>query len=250
MDLWNLLIHAESGHGSVPSSRFNAKAFYNPDANYPGGINSETGYFLKDKIHDFENGFFGINNLEAQNMDPQQRKLLEVVYECFENAGRSLDEVSGSDTGCYIGNYTFDFALMQFKDPEHFTHYSATGLGPTILANRVSHIFNLRGPSVVLDTACSSSLYALHSACLALGNKDCTSAIVASANLIQTPEQHIAGVKTGVLSTDATCHSFDAAANGYGRAEGVGALYLKPLSAAIRDGDRIRSVIRGTAVNR
>ena len=100
-------------------------------------------------------------------MDPQQRQLLEVVFECFESAGVLLHDVSGSNTGCYVANHTSDYVTMQAKDPEFYHRYSATGSGATILANRISHIFNLKGPSMVLDTACSSSLYALHVACAA-----------------------------------------------------------------------------------
>ena len=182
-------------------------------------------------------------------MDPQQRKLLEVVYESFESAGVPLDKINGSNTGVYVGNFTLDFMVMQYKDPEFFSRYSATGTGTSVLSNRITHCFDLQGPSVVLDTACSSSLYALHFACLALDAHDCDTAIVASANFIQSPEQQLVAVKAGILSPDSTCHTFDDAANGYGRAEGVSSLYLKRLSDAIRDSDPIRSIIRGTAVN-
>lgn len=183
-------------------------------------------------------------------MDPQQRKLLEVVHECFENAGIPLDKLSGANVGCYVANFTSDFQQLQVKDPESFHRYSATGMGLTILANRLSHVFDLRGPSMVLDTACSSSLYSLHIACTALITGECDGAIIAGANLIQSPEVHMATVKTGVISGTSQCHTFDASADGYGRGEGVGAIYLKRLSDALRDGDTVRSVIRGTAANR
>ena len=104
------------------------------------------GYFLKDDIRAFENSFFGINNLEATYMDPQQRKLLEVIFECFENAGTGIQEIAGTNTGCYIGNFTVDFQIMQTKDAEYLHRYSATGMGTTLLANRISHAFNLQGP--------------------------------------------------------------------------------------------------------
>jgi acyl transferase domain-containing protein len=123
-------------------------------------------------------------------------------------------------------------------------------MGITIIGNRISHTLNLKGPSFTLDTACSSSLYALHLACAALDMGECESAVVAGSNLILSPEIHLGAVKAGILSDTATCHSFDSSADGYGRAEGVGALYLKRLSDALKDGDPIRSVIRGTAVNR
>jgi len=123
-------------------------------------------------------------------------------------------------------------------------------MGTTIIGNRISHVFNLKGPSFTLDTACSSSLYTLHLACAALDAGECESALVAGANLILSPEIHLGAVKAGILSNTSTCHSFDSSADGYERAEGVGSLYLKRLSDAIRDGDPIRSVIRGTAINR
>jgi acyl transferase domain-containing protein/NADPH:quinone reductase-like Zn-dependent oxidoreductase len=233
----------------MPKSRFNAQGFYHPDASHPVSVNSTGGYFIDDDVRAFDNGFFGINNLEATYMDPQQRQLLEVCFECFESAGVTLEQLSGADVGCYVANFLADFVVLQSKDPELFHRYSATGMGLTILANRISNAFNLKGPSFVLDTACSSSLYALHTACSALRIGDCSAAVVAGANLVQTPELHLTMVKAGFLSPTSQCHTFDSSADGYGRGEGVGVLYLKRLSDAIRDGDPIRSVIRGTSVN-
>ncbi|RAK98996.1 type I polyketide synthase [Aspergillus ibericus CBS 121593] len=187
--------------------------------------------------------------MEAKYMDPQQRKLLEVVFECFESAGLLLENLSGANIGCYVGNFTVDFQLMQLRDAEYMHRYTATGMGTSILGNRISHVFNLKGPSLVLDTACSSSLYCLHIACMALQAGECDGAIVAGANLIQTPEQHLATMKAGVLSPNSTCRPFSDAADGYGRADGVGALYVKRLGDALRDGDPIRSIIRASAIN-
>ncbi|KFA53738.1 hypothetical protein S40293_01625 [Stachybotrys chartarum IBT 40293] len=249
-EFWKLLTQGKSANCEVPRSRFNVDGFYHPDGmDRPGSVVTRGGYFLGEDIRGFENSFFGINNLEATYMDPQQRKLLEVAYECLENAGIPLEQASGSNTGCYVGNFTFDYMVMQTKESEYMNRYSATGLGTTILGNRISHVFNLQGPSLVLDTACSSSLYCLHMACAALDNFECDAAIVAGANLIQSAEQHIATMKAGVLSATSQCHTFDTSADGYGRGEGIGALYVKRLSDAIRDGDPIRSVIRGSAVN-
>lgn len=233
----------------MPSSRYNASAFYHPDRDRRGTINSTSGYFINEDIKDFENSFFGISNVEAVNMDPQQRKLLEVVFECFENAGATLETLSGANVGCYVGNFCLDYSIMQLSDTETINRYTAAGATPTLLANRISHVFNLHGPSFVLDTGCSSSLYSLHCACSALDLKECDAAVVASANLIQLPQQQVLANKTGIISDSATCRTFDASANGYGRAEGVGALYLKRLSDALRNGDPIRAVIRGTAAN-
>ncbi|KAI1083646.1 reducing type I polyketide synthase 10 [Whalleya microplaca] len=248
--LWDLISHGKSAQCDIPDSRFNVDGFYHPQGNErPGSMAMKGGYFLQEDIRQFDNNFFGINNLEATYMDPQQRKLLEVVFECLENAGVALNKASGSNTGCYVGNFTVDFQVMQLRDSDYLHHYSGTGLGTTILANRISHVFNLLGPSLVLDTACSSSLYCLHIACAALESYECDAAIVAGANLVQSAEQHIATMKAGVLSATSTCHTFDIAADGYGRADGVGALYVKRLRDAIADGDPIRSVIRGSAIN-
>ncbi|KAJ2996419.1 hypothetical protein NUW58_g976 [Xylaria curta] len=249
-NLWNLIYKGQSAHGDVPESRFNIDGFYHPQGMHrPGSMAMRGGYFLHNDVHAFENTFFDINNLEALYMDPQQKKLLEVVFQCLENAGIPLDEASGSNTGCYVGNFTADFQAMQRKEFDYAHRYTATGSGTTILANRISHVFNLLGPSLVIDTACSSSLYSLHVACSALENYECDAAIVAGANLILSPEQHMTIMKTGVLSESSTCHTFDVSADGYGRADGVGALYIKRLRDAIAHGDPIRSIIRGSAIN-
>ncbi|EPS35514.1 hypothetical protein H072_11030 [Dactylellina haptotyla CBS 200.50] len=246
---WDMLVNGRSGQCDFPETRFNVDGFYKASGDLAGSINMRGGYFIQDDIRDFENSFFGINNVEATYMDPQQRKLLEVVYECFESAGAPIEKLSGSNTGCYVGNFIIDYPIMQTRDIDGMHRYGMVGMGSTILSNRISHAFNLNGPSVVLDTACSSSMYCLHAACTALQTGDCDGAIVAAANLIQGIEQQVGVMKAGVLSKTSTCHSFDASADGYGRADGVGALYLKRLSDAIRDGDPIRSVIRGSAVN-
>nr|APX43996.1 polyketide synthase [Pestalotiopsis microspora] len=248
-ELWDFIMERKSAQGPVPAMRFNMKGFYHPDRTRAGVMSADGGYFIQRDVREFENTFFGINNLEATYMDPQQRQLLEVVYECLEHAGVPLDRLSGTNTGVYVGNFTMDFQTMQTRDPDYGSRYTATGTGTAILANRISHTFNLHGPSFTLDTACSSSIYCLHNAVRAIQSGDCESAIVAAANLITSPEQHLGTMKGGVLSPTSTCHTFDISADGYGRAEGVNAIYLKRLSAAITDGDKIWSVIRGTAIN-
>ena len=207
-------------------------------------------------------------------MDPQQRKLLEVAFECLENSGTSLIEVSGSNTGVFGGNFSQDHLLMQVRDPDDLRRYHATGAGLTMLANRISHTFNLHGPrfvlllplelmkavmvqgaklmlifSLTLDTACSSSLYCLHLACSALKSSQCDGAIVAASNLIMAPTPHLAASKAGMLSPTSTCHSFDISADGYARGEGINVIYLKRRSSAIKSRDNIYGVIRSTAIN-
>ncbi|KAI1081301.1 polyketide synthase-like protein [Whalleya microplaca] len=249
MDLWNFLSNGESAQGQIPVDRFNIKGFYHPDGSRAGVMDADGGYFIQEDVRQFDNDFFGINKLEAMSMDPQQRKLLEVVFECFENAGVSMEQMSGTNTGVYVGNFTFDHIVRQARDSDYSNRYSATGSGIAIASNRISHVFDLHGPSFTLDTGCSSSLYCLHNAVCALRSGDCDGAVVASANLITSPEQHMGTMKGGVISRTSTCHTFDIAANGYGRAEAVNAVYLKTLASARRDGNKIWAVIRGTAIN-
>ncbi|KAF4990933.1 hypothetical protein FGRMN_8171 [Fusarium graminum] len=249
-DFWKLMMEKRSGQTpKVPSTRFNIDAHYHSDNNRPGSFGVLGGYFLNETLQEFDPAFFGITPVEATWMDPQQRKLLEVVYEAFESAGVTLDQISGSNTACFIATFTADFQQMSFKEPSFRHSLAATGVDPGLLSNRVSHVFNLRGPSIVVNTACSSSVYALHNACNALRTHECSGAVVGGSNLILTVDQHMNTAKLGVLSPTSTCHTFNSYANGYGRAEGVGAIYLKRLSDAVRDGDPIRGVIRSSATN-
>lgn len=250
-DLWDLLLDERSGQGDVPAERWNIDAFHHPNGGEKiGSMSMRGGYFIHEDLRKFENSFFGINNVEATYMDPQQRKLLEVTYECLENAGMPIEKVRGSNTGVFAGSFTMDYWMTQTREPDYLHRYHATGMGTTILSNRISHALNLNGPSFTLDTGCSSSLYALHQACSALDANECDAAIVAASNLLQSPEQQLGTMKAGVLSATGTCHTFDESADGYGRADGLGALYLKKLSKAVADGDPIRALVRGSAVNR
>ena len=145
-DYWEMLVQERSGQCKVPKERFNVDGFYHPEGDRAGVMSTMGGYFLQEDVRQFENTFFGVNNMEATYMDPQQRKLLEVVYECFESSGTSLEDVAGSNVGVYVGNFTVDFQTMQSRDADYLHRYSATGLCAAILANRLSYIFDLRGP--------------------------------------------------------------------------------------------------------
>ncbi|KAH9904842.1 polyketide synthase [Xylariomycetidae sp. FL2044] len=248
--LWEFLRSGGSGQCDIPPSRFNVEAFYHPDSlERPGSMHTQGEYFLQEDPKLFDPEFFNILPVEAAYMDPQQRKLLEVVYKTLESSGVTLEQASGANVGCYVASFTTDYQTIQARDPEYFHRYAATGMGTTILSNRISHTFNLKGPSLVIDTACSSSLHCLYVACNDLINQECDAALVAGANLIQSPEQHMAGMKAGVLSPTSTCHTFSNEADGYGRAEAVGCLYLKRLDDAIRDNDPVRAIISAVAVN-
>ncbi|KAF8246071.1 ketoacyl-synt-domain-containing protein [Wilcoxina mikolae CBS 423.85] len=246
---WDLLMNKKSAQSDVPPTRFNGTAFHHPDVQRRGTVVSEKGYFLQHDPREFDHSFFGLSPLEAKGMDPQQRQLLEVVYECIESAGIKMEDLSGSDTACMVATFTADYLRMRARDPEEHPAYALPGESPTILSNRISYCFNLKGPSMTIDTACSSSLYALHMAASSIHAGDVEGAIVAGVNLILTPDQSISGTKLGVLSPSSACHTFDESADGYARAEGVGALYIKRLSDALRDGNPVRAVVRGSAIN-
>ncbi|KAI0183847.1 hypothetical protein EV127DRAFT_506215, partial [Xylaria flabelliformis] len=224
-DLWTLMISQGIANVSkVPKSRFNVDAYLHPSIERPGSFNVPGGHFLEDDLQGFDPAFFKISQAEALWMDPQQRKLLEVVYEAFESSGWTLDEVSGQRMGCFVGSFTNDFQRMMGNEHD-FQH------------------------PMTLNTACSSPLYALDLACKAILSDECDSAIVGGINLIMAVDQHMNTARMGVLSPTNQCHTFDEAVDGYSRAEAVGALLIKPLSAAIRDGNSIRAVIRGTSTS-
>jgi acyl transferase domain-containing protein/D-arabinose 1-dehydrogenase-like Zn-dependent alcohol dehydrogenase/SAM-dependent methyltransferase/NADP-dependent 3-hydroxy acid dehydrogenase YdfG len=184
-------------------------------------------------------------------MDPQQRLLLEVAYEGLENAGLRTSDLAGSDMACYMGSFSHDYENVSSRDPVDKPLYTATGNGSSILSNRISWHFDLRGPSLTLDTACSSSLVALHLACEAIRSKSnaTRTAIAGGCALMLGPETPISLSALHFLSPDSRSYSFDERGNGYARGEGVGIVVLKHIDDAIRDGDTIRAIIRGTAVN-
>ncbi|KAF2760781.1 hypothetical protein EJ05DRAFT_461353 [Pseudovirgaria hyperparasitica] len=249
-DLWNMLLRQQVANSArVPSSRFNIAAFLHENPERPGSFNVPGGYFLDDDLEYFDPTMFNLSPIEAAWMDPQQRKLLEVVYEAIENSGTPMHKVASQVTGCFAASFVSDWQQMIMKEPDFRHSYTATGVDPGILGNRISHVFGLRGPSVLMNTACSSTMYALDAACNAVRRGECEGAIVGGANLVVTVDQQINTAKLGVLSPTNACHTFDESADGYGRADGVGALYIKGLAAAMRDGDPIRGVIRSVCTN-
>ncbi|KAI9838887.1 MAG: hypothetical protein M1819_004095 [Sarea resinae] len=246
---WDMLSEKRSAHSDFPSNRFNIDAFYHPNRERPGSLTTKGGYFIQEDPRLFDPAFFGINPREAATLDPAQRKILEVVYEALESAGATLESISGSSTGCFMGNFNHDHLFSQIKDSEYTQPYTATSAIAPFLSNRISYVFNLTGPSLTVDTACSASLYALHLACSSLQSGESAAAIVGASNLILTPDMQMFLDKLGALSPTSQCHTFESSADGYGRADGFGVFYLKRLSDAVRDRDPIRSVIRATAVN-
>ncbi|KAK1561717.1 putative polyketide synthase [Colletotrichum navitas] len=246
---WDMLIKGQTGHSKVPKDRYDAEAWYHPHHERRGAIQPRSGFFLQESAAGFDAPFFSITAKEAAGMDPMQRKLLEVAYEAFENAGMPMEVVAGSQTGVYAGSMTDDYAHISAGDEFDLAQNSASGISRAMLANRVSWFFDLHGPSITLDTACSSSLYALHLACQSLWLNETKQALVCGANLVLSPNYVAQLSAMHMVGPDGVSHSFDARANGYARGEAVGAVVIKTLSQAVADGDTVRAVIRGTGVN-
>jgi acyl transferase domain-containing protein/acyl carrier protein len=248
---WRLLREGVDAITEVPADRWNGDSFYDPDPTRPGKAVTRWGGFVAHPVDELDAQFFGMSPREAAHLDPMQRWLLEVAWEALEDAGLALESVAGSPTAVFIGIFTEDTKLFQLTGDNRdlIGMHTATGTAMTMAANRLSYWFDLRGPSVALDTACSSSLMAVHLACQSLWSGESTLALAGGANAMFTPEFTIAESKAGMLSPDGRCKTFDAAANGYVRGEGAGLVVLKPLAAALADGDRIHALILGTAAN-
>ncbi|KAI1811935.1 ketoacyl-synt-domain-containing protein [Poronia punctata] len=247
--LWNMMKNSQTAHDRVPKDRWDADAFYHPDPDRKGTLTTTHGFFLEQDIATFDAPFFSVTPKEASGMDPAKRLLLEVAYEAFENAGLSLDTVAGTQTGVYVGSMTSDYEVLSTRDMLDAPYMAAAGSSEAMTANRVSWFFDLRGPSLTLDTACSSSLYALHLACQSLRLRETNMSLIAGVNVILHPNFMNQLTEMHMLSPNGTSHTFDDRANGYGRGEGIGGIIIKRLSDAIRDGDTIRAVIRGTGAN-
>jgi acyl transferase domain-containing protein/NAD(P)-dependent dehydrogenase (short-subunit alcohol dehydrogenase family) len=245
---WRLLCDGVDAISEVPPDRWNIDDYYDPDPAAPGGMNTRWGGFLK-HVDLFDAEFFGISPREAAQVDPQQRLLLEVAWEALEDAGLSPGDIAQTRAGVYIGVVGNDHALMQARRADEMDVFTGTGGSHAILANRVSYVLNLSGPSVTLDTACSSSLVTVHLACRSLRGRESDVALAGGVNLILSPEMTLALTKAHMMAPDGRCKTFDAAADGYVRGEGCGLVVLKRLSDAKAAGDRILALIRGSAVN-
>lgn len=246
--LWRLLRDGREAITEVPPERWRLDDYYDPNPHALGRTHARHGGFLPD-LFDFDPERFGISQTEAEAMDPQQRLLLEVAAEAFERAGDA--ELEGSNTGVFLGISTHDYAQRALRDeaPEQIGVHTGTGNAFSTAAGRVAYVFGLHGPCLALDTACSSSLVAAHLACASLRAGECDRALVAGVNVLLAPAMTVYFSRLGVLAPDGHCRSFDADARGYVRAEGCGALVLRRLHDAERDGDPIVAVIRGSAVN-
>ncbi|KAI0205149.1 polyketide synthase [Astrocystis sublimbata] len=247
--LWENILQQRDLRRKMPADRFTVENFYHEDGTHKGTTNAQYGYFLDQDLGHFDASFFGISGKEAEAIDPQQRLILEVVYEALESAGITLQDIDGSQTSVFCGSFTNDYNAMLSKDLETYPKYTVTGTGNAILSNRISYFFNLHGTSVTVDTACSSSLVGLHLANKLIRSGESDMSIVVGSSLHFDPNMFITMTDLGMLSTDGRCRAFDAAGSGYVRGEGVCVAILKRQSSALRDGDTIRAVVRASGSN-
>jgi polyketide synthase PksN len=235
-EFWQMLADGKDMVTEIPQDRWNWQAY--PEA-------SKWGSFIDD-VDKFDSLFFGISPAEAMYMSPEQRLMMLYVWECLENAGCG-DDVKGTDTGIFIGCGPSGYSSLLAGMP--IQAYSSTGMVPSVGPNRISYLMDWRGPSEPIETACSSSLVAVHRAVEAIRSGHCSQAIAGGVNLLLTPEAYISFTKAGMLCEDGRCKTFSDKANGYVRGEGVGMLMLKPLKDAVRDGNVVHALVKGTAEN-
>ena len=246
---WELLSGGVNAIREVPEDRFDIDEFYDPDPDAAGKTYTRFGGFL-DGIDGFDPEFFGISPREAVWIEPQQRLMLETVWEGLERAGYSPAALRGSRTGVFAGVAANEYAhLLSAESIDKIEPYFITGNALNAISGRVAFALGFEGPAVAVDTACSSSLVAVHQAVQALHSGDCDLALAGGVNVLLSPVTVVAASRARMLSPVGQCKTFDASADGYVRSEGCGMLVLKRLSDAERDGDRIAAVIPGTAVN-
>ncbi|MCP9272306.1 type I polyketide synthase [Mycolicibacterium arenosum] len=246
---WEVLAGGVDAIREVPEDRFDIDEFYDPDPDAAGKTYTRFGGFL-DGIDGFDPEFFGISPREAMWIEPQQRLMLETVWEGLERAGYAPAGLRGSRTGVFAGVAANEYAhLLSAESLDKIEPYFITGNALNAISGRVAFALGLEGPAMAVDTACSSALVAVHQACQALRSGDCDLAVAGGVNVLLSPVTVIAASRARMLSPVGRCKTFDASADGYVRSEGCGILVLKRLSDAERDGDRIHAVISASAVN-
>ncbi|EHB55431.1 6-deoxyerythronolide-B synthase., NADPH:quinone reductase [Mycolicibacterium rhodesiae JS60] len=247
---WDLLHDGRDAVTEVPQDRWDVEEFFDPDPDAPGKIVTRRAGFIDDATG-FDAPFFGVSAREAKVMDPQHRLLLETAWQAVEHSGTAPTSLANTRTGVFVGLATHDFLGMAsdaLTYPE-IEAYLAIGTSSAAAAGRISYRLGLQGPAVTVDTACSSSLVAIHQACQALRLGECDLALAGGVNVMLSPATMITFSHSRMLAPDGRCKTFDAAADGYVRGEGCGFVTIKRLEDALRDGDHIRAVIRGSAVN-
>ncbi|KAE8371950.1 hypothetical protein BDV26DRAFT_298321 [Aspergillus bertholletiae] len=245
-ELWRSILEKIDASSEIPSMRWEP---YRRNTRNAKSIEKipHRGYFLED-LENFDASFFGISPKEAEQMDPQQRLALEVAWEALENAGIPSSSLSGSDAAVFMGVNSDDYGKLLLEDLPHVEPWMGIGTAYCGVANRISYHLNLLGPSTAVDAACASSLVAIHLGRQAILSGESKVAIVGGVNAIFGPALTSALNKAGALSSDGRCRSFDNAAHGYGRGEGAAVVILKNMAEAVKDGDHILAILKGTAV--
>ena len=249
-EYWDVLREGRDAVSEVPKDRWDVDEFFDPEPGAPGKVVTRRAGFVDD-VTGFDAPFFGMSTREVRLMDPQHRLLLETAWRAVEHSGTAPTALANTNTGVFVGLATHDYLGMASDEltyPE-IEAYMAIGTSNAAAAGRISYRLGLQGPAVAVDTACSSSLVAIHQACQALRLGECDLALAGGANVLLTPATMITFSSAHMLAPDGRCKTFDAAADGYVRGEGCGVIVIKRLEDAIRDGDRIRAVIRGSAIN-
>ncbi|KPM53561.1 hypothetical protein ACG83_23220 [Frankia sp. R43] len=241
---WDLLERGVDAVGTVPDGRFSR--WRGRREGIDAASRARLGGFLPE-VGGLDLDFFGIGEDEAARIDPQQRLILEVAWEALEDSGVDPHSLAGSPTGVFVGISSSDYRGL-LTESAAVDAFSLLGGASSVAANRLSYLLDLRGPSLAVDTACSSSLVAAHLACNAIRSGECAIAVVGGVNVILDPFITAAFDSSGVMAPDGRCKAFSAQADGYVRSEGAGVIVLKALSEALRDGDRVSAVIRGSAV--
>ncbi|MBG0567756.1 SDR family NAD(P)-dependent oxidoreductase, partial [Actinoplanes aureus] len=246
---WQNLASGRDCVTEIPAGRWDHGRFAALAERISGKPYCRWGGFLDD-VDAFDPQLFSISPIEARYLDPQERLFIQAVWECFEDAGyprrrRGANGGAGAPIGVFAG-VTYNNYQMYAAEAGEWTPVNSQTFG---IANRVSYLFDLGGPSAVLDTACSSSLYAVHLAAESIRRGECAAAIAGGVNLTLHPSKYVTLTEGQFTASDGRCHTFGAGGDGYVPAEGVGAVLLKPLSAALADGDRVEAVILGSAVN-
>ncbi len=247
-EFWELMVQGRSGVVEVPEGRWDRFADGSPNQSAALASTTRWGGYLDD-VAAFDAEFFEITAGEADKMDPQQRLLLEVTQEALDHAGIPAQSLRHTQTGVFAGACLAEYGYLSAADLSSVDPWSGTGGALSIVANRLSYVFDLRGPSVTVDTACSSSLVAVHLACQSLRSGESDVALAAGVNVLLSPAPTKTFDVVGAMSPSGACHAFDASADGFVRSEGAGVVVLKRLSDAVAAGDRVLAVVRGSAVN-
>ena len=245
---WRLLDEGRCTVGSLPGDRWQAERYFHPRASEPGFSYSFSGGYIADPLS-FDPLVFGISPREAAEMDPQQRLLLEVVWGALEDSGIRPSALAGTNVGVYVGASSLDYGNLHTADPAAIDSHFMTGNTLSILSNRISYIYDLRGPSFTVDTACSSSLVAFAEAQAAIESGRIEMAIVAGVNLLMSPTSFIGFSRASMLSPTGLCRPFSADADGYVRGEGIVAMVLAKLETAVARSYPVRAVALASGTN-